>query len=164
MPADTELVKKRAPTLTAIITIKMVKAGIFLALALGFYALSDNNLQWEFSNLLRMVHLDGSRKFFLELATKIASLREGDILWVAGGTLVYGALSLTEGVGLVLRLTWASWLAMSESALLIPVEVWELGHHFTITLLLVLITNLIIVSYLFANRNRLFHHHLHAHH
>ena len=163
MSPDTEYVKKRAPTLTAIITIKMVKGLVFLALALGFYALSDNNLQWEYNNVLNMFHIDGSRKFYLDLAAKIAKIKETDILWVAGGTLVYGILSVSEGIGLTLRLTWASWLAICESALLIPVEVWELRSHFSITLTAVLIINIVIVWYLMANRKKLFHHHLHHH-
>jgi len=62
---------------------------------------------------------------------------------------------------LILRLTWAAWLATAESAFLIPVELWEVFLNFSIPLLAILIINAIIVGYLAVNRNRLFHHHLH---
>jgi len=162
MGGDTELRElrqQRALTLYAIITIKLAKAALFLALALGFYALSDNDLNWEYNYLLHAAHIDGSRKFFIDLAAKIAQIKETDVLWVAAGTLLYGLMSLVEGVGLFLRFTWAGWLAILESALLIPVEVIELGRSFSVTLLAILVLNVIIVAYLVRNRHRLFRHH-----
>ena len=45
MGSDTELVNKRAPTLYAIIVIKLVKGLLFLTLAIVAYTLSDNDLR-----------------------------------------------------------------------------------------------------------------------
>jgi len=162
MGHDTEVIKRRSPTLDAIITMKMGKGILFLVLALGFYALSDNNLEWEYSYLLHAMHVDGSRKFFVDLAANIANISEKNVLLVAGVTLIYGSLSLVEGIGLILRLTWAAWLAIAESGFLIPVELWEVFRRFSVTLLAILIINVIIVAYLVVNRNRLFRHHLHS--
>jgi uncharacterized membrane protein (DUF2068 family) len=140
---------------------KMFKGTLFVLLALAFYALSDNNLEWEYSYLLKYFHLDQGRRFFIELGQKIADFSEKDMLWIAGLTLVYGALSLVEGIGLIMRFTWASWVAIAESAMLIPLELGELGRHkhFHLGVFIILIFNVIIVAYLLINRRRLFGHH-----
>ena len=151
-----------APTLDAIITIKLGKGLLFALIALGFYTLSDNNLQWEFQHLLEFMHIDGSRKVFLDLGAKLARVHEATVLWVAAGTLVYGLLCLAEGIGLILRLTWAAWLAIAESALLIPFEVGELTVSFSWTLVIILAVNVTIVWYLLVNRKRMFHRHRRA--
>jgi uncharacterized membrane protein (DUF2068 family) len=162
MSTDTEILRRPAPTLVAIITIKVFKGVVFLLLALGFYALSDNDLDWEYANLLRSLHIDGNRQFFLDLGAQIAQIQEATVRWVAFGTLLYASLSLVEAVGLMLRMSWAAILTAGESGLLIPVEVVELQRRFSITLLAVLIINIIIVWYLLKNRHRLFRHHLHT--
>jgi uncharacterized membrane protein (DUF2068 family) len=161
MPGKTEFVKRRAPTLIAIITIKLVKGTIFLLLSLGFYALSDNDLNWEYAYLLRYLHVDGSRKLFLDLAARVAQIKDTTVLWVAGGTLAYGLLSLVQAIGLILRMNWAAIVTAAESGLLIPLEILELERHPSLTLFAVLVINVVILCYLLRNRNRLFRHHLH---
>ncbi len=158
MAASTDTKKKPELTLDAIIAIKLFKGLLFVAISIGFYTLSDNDLNLEYSHLLRYLHIDGSRKFFLNLAAKIAQVKEVDLLWVAAGTFLYGLLSLTEATGLILRHTWAATLTAAESGFLIPFEVYELTKHFTLTIFVVLILNVIIVWYLLRNRHRLFHH------
>lgn len=165
MAGDVDIIEKKAPALTAIITLKVGKGVIFILLAIGFWALSDNDLPWEYHNLLQTFHIDGKRRFYMDLAQKIARIKEADVLWVAGFTLAYGLLSLTEGIGLIFRQGWASWMAIAESAIFIPAETRELVRHFSVVVLLILVINLFIVVYLFRNRNRLFHHiHFRHHH
>jgi uncharacterized membrane protein (DUF2068 family) len=68
------------------------------------------------------------------------------------------------------RVSWAGWMAIGESAFFIPIEIWELvrrtdperphpGH--TVTVLVILVINVVIVWYLLQNRHRLFRHHQH---
>lgn len=164
MPSEDQPLQQRTPALTGIITLKLGKGVIFTSLALAFWALSDNNLPLEFSQLLQTLHIDGKRQFYMDLATRIANVKEVDVLWVAGFTLAYGLLSLTEGLGLIYRQGWASWLAMAESAIFLPAEISKLAQHFSFAVLAILIINIFIVVYLFRNRNRLFHHiHFHRH-
>jgi uncharacterized membrane protein (DUF2068 family) len=167
---DTELVKKRAPTLYAIIALKLLKGLLFVTLALVAYTLSDNNLPAEYRNLLQHLRFNPERKFWADLAVQVGHLTEANVLWAAAGTLVYSLFSLVEGVGLMFRVSWAGWMAMGESAFFIPIEVYELvrranpdrprpGHDATVLVILGL--NILIVWYLFANRQHLFRHHHH---
>jgi uncharacterized membrane protein (DUF2068 family) len=169
MGAQTDLVKKRAPTLYAIIAIKLIKGSLFLALAIIAYTLSDNNLPAEFKDFLHHLRLNPERKFWADLARQIGHITETNVLWAAAGTLIYSLFSLVEGVGLIFRVSWAGWMAICESLFFIPIEVYELVHrnqrdssragHPPILLLTILAINIWIVWYLFKNRQRLFRHH-----
>ena len=75
------------------------------------------------------------------------------------GTLLYGAFSLVEGVGLIFRAAFAGWMVIAESAVFVPLEIWEMLRSFSITVTIVLILNIAIVWYLYGNRHRLFHGH-----
>jgi uncharacterized membrane protein (DUF2068 family) len=157
---DSALIKKRAPTLYAIIAMKLLKAALFIGLAITAYSLSDNDLPAEFQHLLHLLRLNPERRFFADLAIQVGKLTEGNVLWAAAGTLVYSLFSLVEGIGLIFRVSWAGWLAIGESTFFIPIEVYELMHRrFSVTVLVILVINIGIVWYLLKNRDRLFRHH-----
>jgi uncharacterized membrane protein (DUF2068 family) len=167
---ETGQVKKRAPTLYAIIIIKLLKGLLFVTLAIVAYTLSDNDLPAEYQNLLHHLRLNPERKFWADLALQIGQLTEAKVLWTAAGTLVYSLFSLVEGVGLIFRVSWAGWMAIGESAFFIPIEIYELVHRtvperprpgHTVTVFVILVINIVIVLYLFQNRQRLFRHHHH---
>ncbi|HEX4646065.1 MAG TPA: DUF2127 domain-containing protein [Verrucomicrobiae bacterium] len=149
---------KRAPTLYAIITFKILKGLLFVALASTAYVLSDNDLPAEFQSLLHFLRVNPEKKFWSDLAVGVGNLTEAKVLWVALGTLIYSLFSLVEGVGLMFRISWAGWLTIGESAFFIPIEVYELIHKFTRPVFFILIANIFIVWYLFQNRERLWHH------
>jgi uncharacterized membrane protein (DUF2068 family) len=168
--ADAAPVRKRAPTLYAIISVKLLKGLLFLGLAIVAYTLSDNDLPAEYASWLHHLRLNPERRFWADLARHIGQLTETKVLWAAAGTLVYSLFSLVEGIGLIFRVKWAGWLAIGESAFFIPIEIFELvqrgppteGHSaHTITVLVILGLNILIVWYLFLNRERLFRHHQH---
>lgn len=154
-------VKKRAPTLYAIIAIKLGKGLLLLLLAVGAYKLSDDNLPQEFRETLQFFHIDPEKKFFTELANKLSQITPANMVWVARGTVLYSLFSLVEGTGLIFRISWAGWLAIGESIFFIPIEVYELMKRVTPSLLVILGLNVLIVWYLYQNRARLFRHHRH---
>ena len=161
MASDPTFVKKRAPTLYVIISIKLVKGLLFVVLAIVAYTLSDNDLPAEFRGLLQHLRLNPERRFFADLAIQVGKLTEAKVLWAAAGTLFYSLFSLVEGVGLILRVSWAGWLAIGESAFFIPIEIHELVKNPILPVFLVLALNVLIVWYLLQNRHRLFRHHHH---
>jgi uncharacterized membrane protein (DUF2068 family) len=155
----TEFIKKRAPTLYLIIGIKLLKGALFVSLAIAAYVLSDNDLPAELHKVLHVLRLNPERRFWADLAVNIGKLTEANVLWTAAGTLIYSMFSLVEGVGLMFRVSWAGWLAIGESAFFIPIEIYELVRGFNWWIPGILALNILIVLYLFTNRNRLFRHH-----
>jgi uncharacterized membrane protein (DUF2068 family) len=159
MASDTSLFRKRAPGFYAIIAFKLGKGLLLVLLAFGVYKLSDDNLPDAFRQALKVLHLDPEKKFFTDLAEKIQTISETKMVVFAGGAFLYSLFSLVEGVGLIFRVPWAGWLAIGESVFFIPIEIFELLHHFTAAVTIILILNILIVWYLFKNRRRLFRHH-----
>jgi uncharacterized membrane protein (DUF2068 family) len=167
MGTDTEQIKKRAPTLYAIIAIKLLKGALFATLAIVAYTLSDNDLPFEYKNLLHHLRVNPERKFWADVAIRVGQITEPTMVKAAVGTLVYSLFSLVEGVGMIFRLSWCGWMAIGESAFFIPIEVYELvrhtpdsarrGHPMVVAGILAL--NIFMVWYLFQNRHRLFRHH-----
>jgi uncharacterized membrane protein (DUF2068 family) len=164
-PAEEPFVKQRAPTLYGIIAFKLIKGGLFLSLAFVMYALSDNDLPAEMRHVMEILRVHPANKFFAHLAERVGHLTEANVLWAAAGTLIYSLFSLVEGGGMMFRVSWAGWLAIGESAFFIPIELYELTRptKFSWWLFTVLAANIVIVWYLFTNRNRLFRHHHRAH-
>ena len=158
---DTTILKKRAPTLYLIIAIKLFKGSALVLLAIVAYSLSDNDLPAELHHLLHFFRIDPEKKFWSDLAVQIGKVTQANVVWVAVGTLIYSLFSWVEGIGLMFRASWAGWLAIGESAFFIPIEVFELVHHFSVGLLVILAVNVMIVWYLFQNKDRLFRHHHH---
>ena len=170
--SDTDRIKTPAPTLYAIIAIKLLKGLAFVGLAIVLYTLSDNDLPADYQRLLHHLKVNPERRFWTDLAFQVGQLNERRVVLAAIGTLIYSLFSLVEGVGLIFRVPWAGWLAIGESAFFIPIEIFELvrragpgyeppraGHP--MVLLGILAINILIVWYLFQNRHRLFRHHHH---
>lgn len=157
---DTEqLLKKRAPTLYGIIAFKLVKGALFTVLAVVAYRLSDNDLPAELRNLLHFLRIQPDTQFWTSMAEKVGQMTQTNMLWAAAGLFSYSLFGWVEGVGLMLRVSWAGWLAIGESLFFIPLELLELSHGFTWGVFVVLIINVVICWYLLRNRHRLFRHH-----
>jgi len=152
---------KRAPTLYFIIGIKFMKGTAALLLALGAYSLTDNNLPEEFRKLLDFLHLDPEKKFFINLADRVAEVTPANLKWVTVGAVVYGSFMLLQAVGLLFRVKWIVWLVIGESAFFVPVEVFEMVHRPSLIKFAILAVNILIVWYLYANRARLIRQHHH---
>ena len=151
--------KGRAPTLYAIIAIKLLKGLTFLILAMVVYAHADNDLPKEYQEMLHTLKLNPEREFWSKLALRVDDLTEAKMVHAAVGTLVYSLFAWVEGVGLMFRIPWAGWLSIGESAFFIPIEVFELNRNFTWFVFTILILNIFMVWYLYQNRARLFLHH-----
>ena len=151
--------RKRAAGLYTIIAIKLAKGLLLLLISLGIFSLIGQDLDFEFDRFLRWIHLDPSSRFFDALGKKIEAITPANLRYIASGTLLYALLLFVEGGGLLTRSWWAMWLAISETAFFVPLEVFDLIRHFSWTVLAIMVVNIAIVTYLVRNRNRLFHHH-----
>jgi uncharacterized membrane protein (DUF2068 family) len=150
---------RRAPTLYAIIVIKLLKGALFVALAITAYTLSEKDLPSEFQELLHFLRLNPESRIWAHLADQVSQLTETKVLVFAAGVLAYSLFSFVEGIGLMFRVSWAGWMAIGESAFFIPIEVNHLCRHASLAGLIVLGLNVLIVWYLYQNRERLFRHH-----
>jgi uncharacterized membrane protein (DUF2068 family) len=164
-------VKKRAPTLYAIIVFKLLKGVLCVALALVIWHEARHDLSEDWDKFLHSpfittvfgeLKIHPESKFFIELAKTIDRLTESNMYQAAWGAVILSLFPLVEGIGLIFRVSWAGWLAIGESAFFLPIEFYELvkPKTFSWSILGVTIVNIIIVWYLYDNRNVLFRHHI----
>jgi len=167
--------KKSAPTLYFIIAIKLIKGVALVLLGLGVLSQANKDLPDLFNQFLQWVHLDPERSFFVSIADWLETITPTNMRAVALGMSLCGLYLFLLGLGLGFRAKWAIWLAIGESAFFIPIEIFELVRHRRpgapasprlelfphpkIGLAVVLALNVLIVWYLYKNRERLFRHH-----
>ncbi len=151
--------KKRAAGLYTIIAIKLGKAVLLAAAALGLFSLMDNDLPATFEQWVRTLRLNPDWEFCTALSRQLRNVTPANLGWLSGGALLYSVLLLVESTGLILRAYWAVWLAIGETAFFIPIEVFDLVRRPTLLVEAILVVNTLIVIYLARNRDRLFHHH-----
>lgn len=151
--------RKRAAGLYTVIAIKLGKGLLLLAMALGIYSLLGDDLAAKFEKLLVMLRQNPEHDFWTAVTAKVETLTPTGIKSLASGTLSYSVLLFVESLGLSWRRSWAVWLAISETAFFIPIEVMELLKSFRVGVGILLIANVLIVWYLARNRERLFRHH-----
>jgi uncharacterized membrane protein (DUF2068 family) len=162
---------KRAPTLYAIIFFKLTKGILFLFLGLALYFQAARDLPQEYADLIkkpifRELRIHPENKLVQHIADQIADLTQTKIKLTAMGTMAWSLFPIIEGLGMLFRAGWAGWLAIGESAFFVPIELYDLAKQFHWFLLAFTIANMIIVWYLYANRETLFRHHhpRHGHH
>ena len=166
--------KRRAVTLYGIIIFKLVKGLLCVVLAVVIYHEANKDMSRDFQSFLQSpfvktvlgeLRIHPENKFFTSLAESIGKLTEANVHHAAWGAVLLSLFPLVEGIGLLFRAPWAGWLAIGESAFFLPIEFYELvkPDHFSWSILVIMIVNIIIVWYLYAYREVLFHHH-HRHH
>lgn len=148
--------KSRAPTLYAIIALKLIKGVLLLLFALVVFSLWDENVQEELSRTLRQVNPAGADPTLAAVEQTLRTMSFRTIQLFAAGSFLYGAFAIVEGAGLIFRAAWAGWMVIAESAVFVPLEIWEVLTHYSLAAVLILVLNIGIVWYLYANRIRLF--------
>jgi uncharacterized membrane protein (DUF2068 family) len=159
---------KRAPTLYAIIFFKLIKGVLFCVFGIVLYFQASHDLPAEWDGLLKQpsvahlferLRIHPENKFFQHIAEQIANVTETQVHVWAAGIILFSLFPLVEGTGLLYRVSWAGWLTIGESAFFVPIEMYELAKKYSPYMLLVMVVNIFIVWYLYANRKTLFHHH-----
>ena len=167
---------KKAPTLYFIVAGKLVEGGLLLAGGVSIYLLAHKNLPDLFDQFVRWIHFDPEGRLFADVGDRLELVTPGNVHAIASWMFLYGLFKTVGGLGLAFRAPWAIWLAIGESAFFIPIEIYELLRRHTpegearvhamfahpkIGIAILLAVNVMIVWYLFQNRNRLFRHHHH---
>ncbi|MGC9941816.1 MAG: DUF2127 domain-containing protein [Verrucomicrobiota bacterium] len=165
---------KHAPTLYLIVVGKLAEGLLMLLAAVSVYLLAQKNLPDLFDAFIRWIHLDPEGRFFNAISDRLDTVTPRNVHVVASWLFLYGLFKTVGGLGLAFRAPWAVWLAIGESAFFIPIEIFELIRphspagevrlhamfsHPRTGIAIVLAVNVLIVWYLFQNRQRLFRHH-----
>lgn len=103
----------QATTLVTIGAFKLSKGVLLAALALGLLHWAPHDIAAGLSRLATAVHVDPDGRHLGRALHAVAVLDARRVTAIRTGLLVYAALFLTEGIGLVLQKHWGKWWGSS---------------------------------------------------
>ncbi len=131
--------------------IGVFKLALAVALALagfGVFRLLHRDLGEALEGLVDRMRLDPESRVIQATVGRLAGIDHAHLKAIAAGTFFYAGLEAIEGVGLLLRCRWASWLTIVATALLLVPEGFEIAYKATPNRIVVLLVNLGILIYL----------------
>lgn len=134
--------------LALIALFKLVKGLLLLLLGLGLLKLVHAEIATLFSLLIEALHVNADSRIIHALVLKVDALQPHTVLVAGLVSLGYAGLLLLEGVGLWLERSWAAYLTVISTSLLLPFELYEVIEKVSVLRIGVLMLNLIIVLYL----------------
>ena len=144
----------RAGPLIAIAIFKLCKAVLLAAVAIGAQRLMRPDVRLTIERWARDVRTDPNDRLLHEVVSRLTGLTPQQMRAISLGLFLYAALFATEGVGLLLRRRWAEYLTVISTALLLPLEIWEVIRRPHAMRWIVLIINLLVVFYLVIRLRR----------
>jgi uncharacterized membrane protein (DUF2068 family) len=127
---------------------KLVKGLLLLAMALGALHLLHKDVAYQVRTWVAQLRVDPDNRLVDKAIGLLIPLDDRHLRAISAGTFFYAALLLTEGIGLLLRRRWAEYLTVVVTGSFIPLELYELWRHLTVTRLAIIVINVAIVRYL----------------
>lgn len=140
--------------LQLIAVFKFLKALLFVAAALGAFGLLQPALSNRAREWASALAFGSGQHIVRSLVTHLLDLSRSRIAALGVVALFYAALFLTEGVGLWRERRWAEYLTVIATGSLIPLEVYEIAHRFTLLHVGTFILNVVVVVYLIVRLRR----------
>jgi uncharacterized membrane protein (DUF2068 family) len=129
---------------------KLFKALLLIVAGIGAIKLLHKDLASTAMHWVQVLRVDPENRYIHGVLVRIFRVTPKQLRELSVGTFIYAGLFLTEGFGLLLRKHWAEYFTIITTGLFIPLELYELARHFTVTKLVVTVVNVLIVWYLVA--------------
>lgn len=133
---------------------KLAKALALIAVGVGALRFLHKDLAQSAMHWIDVLRVDPDNRFIHRILVKLFSVTPKQLKELSAGTFFYAALLGTEGVGLLMRKHWAEYFTIITTGALLPLEIYELAKHVTVTKLIVLAVNAAIVWYLIVRVRR----------
>jgi uncharacterized membrane protein (DUF2068 family) len=129
---------------------KLFKAALLIAVGIGAIRFLHKDLSSTVLHWAQVLRVDTDNRYIHGALARVFRVTPKQLRALSVGTFIYAGLFLTEGTGLLLRKRWAEYFTIITTGLFIPLEIYELARHFTVTKLVVTLINALIVGYLVA--------------
>jgi uncharacterized membrane protein (DUF2068 family) len=127
---------------------KLTKAIGLLIVGFGLLRLLHRDVASVTEHWIEVLRVDPDNRFIHRALVRIFNVTPKQLKELSAGTFVYAGIFLTEGLGLLRRKHWAEYMTLISTGLFIPLEVYEIIHHFTPVKVVVTALNVAIVWYL----------------
>src|SRR2546421_12002754 len=138
---------KRDRGLILIAAFKLFKGLLLLATGIGALSLLHEDVAAQARHLVDLLRVDPDNRYIHALLHRLLAVDDRKLTELSIGTFFYAALVWTEGTGLLLRKHWAEYLTIIATGALIPLELYELFKHFSLTKIVVIVVNVAVVWY-----------------
>src|ERR1700753_508886 len=140
--------KSKSRVMRLIALFKLLKALSLIVVGVLNLKLMHSDIADKLAHWVVRLGFDPGKRWIDHALQRAANVSPDKIRDLGLGSLVYAGLFLTEGIGLWLQKRWAEWFTVIITSSLVPLEVYELCKHPTVTKVLVMIVNLAVVGYL----------------
>jgi uncharacterized membrane protein (DUF2068 family) len=127
---------------------KLIKGALFVVLAVSALKLIDRDVADMFWVLITRLHIDIENRFVQDIFMRLDLIDNRLLKEISATTFFMAGLFFTEGLGLLFQKRWAEYMAVFETGLFIPLEIFEIVRHMTITKVSLLAINAAVVFYL----------------
>ncbi len=140
--------KERHWTMHLLAGVKFLKGLLIFIVAVKLLTLLNRDVaEWAMDFVSRH-GINAENHYIQVILEKVSGVNRQQMMMMSGGAFLYSGLQLTEGIGLWLEKRWAEYLTAIATALLLPVEIYEIFEKFTWVRLVIFIVNIFIVWYL----------------
>lgn len=127
---------------------KTVKAIVLIVVGFKLLSLVNQDVHAWASDFVTRHGIDIGNRYVQAALEKLVGVTSSQVVTWSVVAFFYSAVLLVEALGLWLQKRWAEYLTAISTALLIPLEIYEIYERFTFVRVAVLIINAFIVWYL----------------
>jgi uncharacterized membrane protein (DUF2068 family) len=127
---------------------KTVKAIVLIIVGFKLLSLFGQDIHAWAADFVTRHGLDIGNRFIHAALERLVGITSGQIVTWSVVAFVYSAVLLVEAFGLWFQKRWAEYLTAISTALLLPVEIYEIYERFTWVRIAILLINAFIVWYL----------------
>jgi uncharacterized membrane protein (DUF2068 family) len=134
--------------------VKIFKGAALIAAAVSVFRLIHKNIADVILTWSHRLHIAPGNQHVERLVEKLLPVTTRQLVVLAIVLLMYSAMFLVEGVGLLMMMHWAEWMTVITTSGLIPFEIYEMIHKPSWFKAIALVLNVAIALYLAARVRR----------
>lgn len=131
-----------------IAVLKLVKGLLLLLVGVGALSLIQKDTAEIFTRWANALQVNVHSRVVQHWLVEIGLAQKRDLALIVTVSIVYSALLLTEGIGLLMEKVWAEYMTALITTSFIPIEIYELVRRTTPSRVYLLVINLVVVAYL----------------
>ena len=124
---------------------KLIKGGLFISLAIIALKMIDKDIADIFMVWITKLHIEVENRFVQDIFVRLDLVDNRLLKEISATTFLMAGLFITEGLGLLFQKRWAEYMAVFETGLFIPLEIYEFVRHATVTKISLLAINAAVV-------------------
>lgn len=140
--------RERTLTIHLISIEKTIKAMVLIVVGLKLLTLVDQDIHAWASDFVTRHGIDVGNRIVHAALQRLVGVTSGQMITFGVVALVYSVILLVEATGLWLQKRWAEYLTAVSTALLLPLELYEIYERFTWVRVAIFVINTFIVWYL----------------